>query len=221
MRSHQNNGAQIARAPKYFIVPVQLQAGEPPENAVINGAREGVACYNACAMPISLETVRALARLLEETDLAELTLESTAPDVAADADNAAAGATTSQSTLSRAGEPPFRLTLQRAASKRNRRVADRETAPRKAAPRTASPDSSASGEVEIVSTSVGVFRPRAVPLQEGDEVKAGEVVGSVEALKVPSEITSEVAGRITSMRVTEGQGVEYGQVLFIIEASVT
>jgi acetyl-CoA carboxylase biotin carboxyl carrier protein len=170
-------------------------------------------------MPISLETVRALARLLEETDLAELTLESTPPDAVPDADNTADSATTSQSTLTRASEPSFRLTLQRAASKRNRRVADRAAAPRKAAPVASTPGTPNTGEFEIVSTSVGVFRARATPLHEGDEIKAREVVGSVEALKVPSDITTEAAGRVKSVLVTEGQGVEYGQVLFILEAS--
>lgn len=203
----------------------------------LSGARDGAACYNACAMQISLETVRALARLLEETDLAELTLESSAPipahsETEQTATNrsttpASSHASSLQSTLEGVPHPApaFRLTLQRAASKRNRRVADREASAAKAAEAAGSTVSSGVatpiGEVEVISTAVGVFRAREAPLKEGDEIKAGAIVGSVEALKVPTEIVCAASGRIQSVLVQEGQGVEYGQVLFLIEVTVS
>lgn len=170
-------------------------------------------------MQISLETVRALAHLLEETDLAELTLESTTPS--AKAIDSASQDVSNQIDSPGVTQPDrsFRLSLQRAAAKRNRRVADHQAAAATIAAITDAGTQVVAGEIEIVSTAVGVFRAREPELQVGDEIKAGAVIGSVEALKVPTEIICSASGRIHALLVQEGQGVEYGQVLLTVEVS--
>ncbi|MEG0291305.1 MAG: biotin/lipoyl-containing protein [Anaerovoracaceae bacterium] len=50
----------------------------------------------------------------------------------------------------------------------------------------------------------------------GDEVKVGDVVGIVEAMKLMNEIPSKVEGTIGKILVENGQMVEFGQPLFEI-----
>ncbi len=50
----------------------------------------------------------------------------------------------------------------------------------------------------------------------GDEVKAGQVLCIVEAMKLMNEIESDVAGEVVKMFAANSQPVEYGQPLFAI-----
>lgn len=73
--------------------------------------------------------------------------------------------------------------------------------------------------VEITSPIVGTFyatpSPDSEPYVEvGSTVAGHTVVGVIEAMKVMNEIKAEVDGTIVEVRVTNGQAVEYGQVLF-------
>ena len=74
----------------------------------------------------------------------------------------------------------------------------------------------------ITSPLVGTFYsaggPKEVPFVEvGDVVEAGQVLCLVEAMKIMNEIEAEVAGTVKQILCDNGQGVEYGQVLFVIE----
>ena len=74
----------------------------------------------------------------------------------------------------------------------------------------------------IESPMVGTFYrasgPTAEPyVQEGDVVKEGQIVCIIEAMKLMNEIEAKVAGRIAKILVENGQAVEYGQPLFLIE----
>ena len=51
----------------------------------------------------------------------------------------------------------------------------------------------------------------------GQQVKVGEALCIIEAMKIMNEIDSDVAGTVTKVLVDNGQAVEYGQPLFIIE----
>jgi acetyl-CoA carboxylase biotin carboxyl carrier protein len=69
---------------------------------------------------------------------------------------------------------------------------------------------------------VGTFyrspKPDAPPfVTEGDVVKEGQVICIVEAMKLMNEIESKVAGRIAKVVVENGQPVEFGQALFLVE----
>ncbi len=50
----------------------------------------------------------------------------------------------------------------------------------------------------------------------GDSVKEGQVLAIVEAMKLMNEIESDFTGTIKAILVENGQGVEYGQPLFVI-----
>ena len=101
-------------------------------------------------------------------------------------------------------------------------------APAAAAPAAASDDhkaatAAAADLVPIKSPMVGTFyrspAPDADPyVEENSTVDVGQTVCIVEAMKLMNEIESDVKGRITSILVENAQPVEYGQVLFLVEA---
>lgn len=76
----------------------------------------------------------------------------------------------------------------------------------------------------VVSPMVGTFyrapSPDSQPfVEEGAIVKKGQVLCIIEAMKLMNEIESEFDGRIVSIPVENGQPVEYGEQLFVIEVA--
>ena len=74
----------------------------------------------------------------------------------------------------------------------------------------------------VTSPMVGTFykspSPDADPfVKVGSEVKQGDVVCIVEAMKMMNEIESEVSGKVVEICVEDGQPVEFGQVLMYVE----
>ena len=69
---------------------------------------------------------------------------------------------------------------------------------------------------------VGVFYQSPSPedppfVMVGDLVKVGQPIGLIEAMKVYSEVPSEVAGRVMEMPVESGKLVQQGQALIYVE----
>ena len=94
-------------------------------------------------------------------------------------------------------------------------------APTAAAPVPEAAPAAPTGHV-IKSPMVGTFyvssTPGGKPLVEvGSVVKEGEAVCIIEAMKIMNEIETDKAGTITQVMVQNGQAVEYGQPLFVIE----
>lgn len=50
-------------------------------------------------------------------------------------------------------------------------------------------------------------------IKVGDQVKSGDVIGFVEAMKVMNEVTSDIDGEVVEIVVDHGTNVEYDQVL--------
>ena len=74
----------------------------------------------------------------------------------------------------------------------------------------------------VKSPMVGTFyrasSPGAKPFAEiGQAIKEGETICIVEAMKILNEIEADKSGTVTQILVENGQPVEYGQPLFIIE----
>ena len=74
----------------------------------------------------------------------------------------------------------------------------------------------------VKSPMVGTFyrssSPGAKPFVEiGSQVKEGETICIIEAMKILNEIEADKAGTITKILCENGQAVEYGQPLFVIE----
>ena len=74
----------------------------------------------------------------------------------------------------------------------------------------------------VKSPMVGTFyrssSPGAAPFVEiGDTVSTGDTLCIVEAMKLMNEIEADAAGTIKAILVENGQAVEFGQPLFVIE----
>jgi len=73
-------------------------------------------------------------------------------------------------------------------------------------------------EAPMVGTFYRAPKPDASPfVAEGDVVKEGQVLCIVEAMKLMNEIEAKVSGRIVKVVVENGQPVEFGQSLFLME----
>ena len=76
---------------------------------------------------------------------------------------------------------------------------------------------------EILAPMVGTFyrspSPEADPFVEvGDKVNSGETLCIIEAMKLMNEIEAEKNGEIIDILIEDGEPVEYGQPMFIIES---
>jgi acetyl-CoA carboxylase biotin carboxyl carrier protein len=74
----------------------------------------------------------------------------------------------------------------------------------------------------VKSPMVGTFYRSSSPgakafAEVGDQVKEGQPICIIEAMKIMNEIETDVAGTVTKILVENGQPVEYGQPLFVIE----
>lgn len=74
----------------------------------------------------------------------------------------------------------------------------------------------------VKSPMVGTFYRSSSPgaasfVEMGTEVKEGDTLCIIEAMKILNEIEADKSGRISKILCENGQAVEYGQPLFIIE----
>lgn len=100
-------------------------------------------------------------------------------------------------------------------------------APAPAAPQAAAAAPVAAAEPEetgfqVIAPMVGTYYSSSSPGAEpfvklGDRVNVGDTLCIVEAMKMMNQIESEVTGTVKSIKVDNGDPVEYGQVLFVID----
>jgi acetyl-CoA carboxylase biotin carboxyl carrier protein len=96
-------------------------------------------------------------------------------------------------------------------------------APQAAAPAVApAPVAPAKADHTVTAPMVGTFYASATPgakpfVDIGTEVNVGDTLCIIEAMKMMNQIESDKAGRVTAVLVKNGEPVEFGQPLFIIE----
>lgn len=83
----------------------------------------------------------------------------------------------------------------------------------------------AEGRSIIRSPLVGTFyrspSPNVSPfVNEGDEIKPGQILCIIEAMKLMNEVESDRIGKVVSILVENAKPVEYGEPLFIIEENI-
>ena len=70
----------------------------------------------------------------------------------------------------------------------------------------------------MVGTFYSASTPGAAPyVQVGDRVSEGDTLCIIEAMKMMNQIEADVSGTIKSIRVQNGEPIEYGQTLFVID----
>lgn len=97
--------------------------------------------------------------------------------------------------------------------------------PAPAAPPAAAEDAPAAeadGRHPIVAPLVGTFyrapQPGAKPfVEEGDVVDEGQPVAILEAMKLMNQVTADRGGRVVEITATDGEWVEFEQVLMYLE----
>ena len=147
---------------------------------------------------MDLKELKALLRLLDGTDVEELEVEEQGKRIRI-------------RRAARGGSPPaFAAPI------------GREAVSNPPSAQVAAPTPDTAGLLRIEAPIVGTFyrapAPDAEPyVREGDIVQKGTVVCIIEAMKLMNEIESEVRGRLVKIPAENGQPVEYGQTLFLLE----
>ena len=158
---------------------------------------------------MDIRKVKKLIELLDESGIAEI--EITEGDDSVRISRYAQGATTVVQSVPQAAAAPDPL------------PAD-VSAPAPAAPAPVPPSTADTDDegYAVTAPMVGTFYSGPSPgapayVQLGDRVSAGDTLCIVEAMKMMNQIEAEVAGTIKSIRVQNGDPVEYGQTLFVID----
>ncbi|NNF51239.1 MAG: acetyl-CoA carboxylase biotin carboxyl carrier protein [Gammaproteobacteria bacterium] len=150
---------------------------------------------------MDIRKVKKLMELLEESGMAEIEITE-GDDSVRIVRQASAPAATSQMTMPAATAPLA-------------------PPPAPAATSDAESDGAASGQL-LTAPMVGTFyrapAPGSPPFVDiGKEVAVGDTVCIIEAMKMMNQIEADKAGRIKEILATDGEPVEFGQPLFVIE----
>lgn len=75
---------------------------------------------------------------------------------------------------------------------------------------------------QVTSPMVGTFYTAPTPgakvfAEVGQRVNAGDTLCIIEAMKILNQIEADKSGIVSAVKVENGQPVEYGEVLFVIE----
>jgi len=106
-------------------------------------------------------------------------------------------------------------------------LASTASAPSRSAPAAAAPPAATTagvGEHLVTAPMVGTYYSSPSPgaklfVEIGDTVESGQVLCIIEAMKMMNQIEAEVAGKVRAVLVKNGEPVEFGQPLFIIESA--
>jgi acetyl-CoA carboxylase biotin carboxyl carrier protein len=95
-------------------------------------------------------------------------------------------------------------------------------APADAPAKSAGPLRAGVGEHIVTAPMVGTYYSAPTPgaklfVELGDTVEVGQVLCIIEAMKMMNQIESEKAGKVKAIMVKNGEPVEFGQPLFIIQ----
>jgi acetyl-CoA carboxylase biotin carboxyl carrier protein len=153
---------------------------------------------------MDIRKVKKLIELLEESGVAEIEIKEGEESV----------------RISRHGAAPVTTYIQTAAPAA---AAAPAGAPAARAPAVAEePDSGARADNTVTAPMVGTFYASAAPgakpfVEIGSEVKVGQTLCIIEAMKMMNQIESDKTGKVAAVLVKNGDPVEFGQPLFVIE----
>jgi acetyl-CoA carboxylase biotin carboxyl carrier protein len=169
-------------------------------------------------MEMNPETIKALLDAFDSSDWQEMTITMGADRLHVSRDPSANGALPAPASPAADAAP---AQLPPAPPSAPAAAAPPAAAPATAAPVDAAPVD-AVGTV-VASPSVGLFwrapSPSSPPFVEvGARVSAGDTVGIVEVMKLMNHVVAPVAGTVTAIHVANGDMVEFGQPLVVVDA---
>jgi biotin carboxyl carrier protein len=71
----------------------------------------------------------------------------------------------------------------------------------------------------LTAPMVGVFHHPAQPIRYGGVIAPGQVVGSIESMKLMNDVLADQGGQVIEVLIEDGTPVEYGQPLFRLSES--
>ena len=71
----------------------------------------------------------------------------------------------------------------------------------------------------LTAPMVGIFYHAEPPLSAGMEIKAGQMIGSIESMKLMNDVAAEASGLVADVLVEDAAPVDYGRALFRLTAS--
>ena len=159
---------------------------------------------------LNLQEIKELLKIIDETEISELNLESDGVKISIRKGPSAGAAVPASSTPRQEG-------VERAVAQ----TTGNPSPSPEAAAKVPEPVVAENTEM-ITSPMVGTFYSSQSPesaayVKVGQQVKVGQPVCIVEAMKLMNEIEAEIEGTILQILVENGQPVEYGQPLFVIE----
>jgi len=162
---------------------------------------------------LNLQEIKELIKIIDETEISELNLES---------DGVKISIRKGPSVL--AGVPVIATARQEGTERVAARPAVQPSSSTETVAKAPEPIALENTEM-ITSPMVGTFYSAQSPeapayVKVGQLVEVGQLVCIVEAMKLMNEIESEIEGKVLKILVENGQPVEYGQPLFIIENKV-
>jgi len=166
-------------------------------------------------MSVDHEKIKRLIALLEENQLTELAVEEDDFSVTIKAESAVADGTPVPAV--HAAQPQAHVAVHAADAPESQSA---HVAP-------ASAEAVAAENLfQITSLMIGIFYRQPSPdsppyIEIGDEIEVGQTIGLIEAMKVFSEVPSEVAGRVVAIPAESGKLVQEGDVLVVVDISQT
>ena len=164
---------------------------------------------------MDLKEIQALIKFVAKSGAQEVSLETEDFKI-----NIKTGSDAEQPTIIQAVAPQAPVAMAAAPAA----AAPAAAAPAAAAPASEAPADDDSNYITVKSPMIGTFYRSASPeadafVKVGDEVKPGDVVCIIEAMKLFNEIESEVSGKIVKVLVDDQTPVEYDQPLFLVDPS--
>lgn len=140
---------------------------------------------------MNLETIEQIVALINEYPVSEITLEQEGRRVHV-----------RKSPSAPTGAPPLAA----------------EAPPAEAAPEPGGegvpPEAAEAEPILLTAPMVGLFHFSSQPVRLGGLVAPGDVVGSIESMKLMNDVPATQGGRVVEVLVEDGGPVEYGQTLF-------
>jgi acetyl-CoA carboxylase biotin carboxyl carrier protein len=152
---------------------------------------------------MDIRKVKKLIELLEESNLAELEIS--------EGEESVRISRQSQSTAVHYAVPPMPVA-----------AAALPAPPAGAGGAVASPAGNEPAGHKVLSPMVGTYYEAPAPdapafIKIGDQVKAGDTLCIIEAMKMMNQIEADVSGKVVAALAKNGEPVEFGQPLFVIE----